>query len=77
MANKVNYDEFKHLLKKDGKLVADFYSDSCVACKRISPLIAEVEEETENVKFVKINVNFEQKLAEEYDVMALPTLVFF
>ena len=59
-------------------VVADFYSDSCVPCKRLLPIIAELEEEnTDNIKFVKINVNYDLELAEKYGVQSTPTLIFF
>lgn len=35
---------------KDGTVLADFYSDSCVPCKRMSSLLAEIEEENPAVK---------------------------
>jgi thioredoxin 1 len=55
----------------------DFYSDSCVACKRLSPVLAEAEENySGKVKVYKVNTNFDAKLAEEYDVTANPTLLF-
>lgn len=61
----------------EGAVIADFYSDSCVPCKRMSPLLAEIEEENTNVKLVKLNINFDGETAEKYNVTAVPTLVFF
>ena len=61
-----------------GLVMADFYSDSCVPCKRLSPVLAEIEEEQgDKVKLVKVNINFDPELAEKYGVMSVPTLVFF
>lgn len=72
-ANAQNFDE----QIKEGIVIADFYSDSCVPCKRMSPILAEIEEENSDVKLVKINVNFDGSLAEKYEVTAAPTLIFF
>ena len=59
-------------------VLADFYSDSCVPCKRLSPVLFALEEEyAEKLKIVKININFDSELAEKYEVQAAPTLVFF
>ncbi|EKC79671.1 thioredoxin, partial [human gut metagenome] len=59
-------------------LLADFYSDSCIPCKRLSPVLFELEKEYEGkLKIAKINVNFDSELASEYEVQAAPTLVFF
>ena len=45
MSVRANKDTFESEINEAGKLViADFYSDSCVPCKRMSPLLAETEE---------------------------------
>ena len=78
MAVKANGETFETEIAESGKLViADFYSDSCVPCKRMSPLLAEAEEQRENVKLVKLNINFDADTAVKYDVSAVPTLIFF
>lgn len=79
MAVRVNVENFHdEVLNADGIVLADFYSDSCVPCKRMSPLLAEIEETyPENFKLVKININFDAELAEKYGVQAAPTLIFF
>ncbi len=79
MAARINQENFEaEVLKAELPVLADFYSDSCVPCKRLSPLLAEVEEENaESLKVVKINVNFDTELAEKYEVQAAPTLILF
>lgn len=59
-----------------GLVLADFYSDSCIPCKRMSPVLAELEENPE-VKLVKLNINFGAETAAKYEVASVPTLVFF
>jgi thioredoxin 1 len=79
MAVRVNAENFRdEVLGAEVPVLVDFYSDSCVPCKRMSPVLAEIEEEyAEKLKLVKINVSFESALAAEYEVQAAPTLVFF
>lgn len=79
MAARVSADNFEaEVLKADGIVLADFYSDSCVPCKRLSPVIAEIEEQLgDKAKFVKININFDADIAEKYEVQSVPTVVFF
>ena len=76
MSVRATADNFEEEIK-NGIVIADFYSDSCVPCKRMSPLLAEIEEENDDVKLVKVNVNFESSLSEKYEVQAVPTLIFF
>lgn len=79
MAVRVSGDTFEaEVLNADGLILADFYSDSCVPCKRLSPVLAEIEEEhSDGTRLVKININFDAELAEKYEVQSVPTLVFF
>lgn len=79
MPTRISKDNFeKEVLQADKTVLADFYSDSCVPCKRLSPVLFALEEEyAEKLKIVKININFDSELAEKYEVQAEPTLVFF
>ena len=60
MAERVNQETFqKEVLEADGLVLADFYSDSCVPCKRLAPVLAELEETYgDALKVVKVNINF-------------------
>lgn len=79
MSVRVNTDNFDvEVLQSEPLVLADFYSDSCVPCKRLSPVLAEIEEElAEDLKVVKININFNRELSEKYEIQTAPTIVFF
>lgn len=79
MAVRVNAETFAaEVLQAKGLVLVDFYSDSCVPCKRIAPLLSEVAAaDPDGLKVVKVNINFDAELAEQYAVQAAPTLVFF
>ena len=79
MAIRVNEENFeKEVLKSEIPVLVEFYSDSCIPCKRLSPILGDLEEEYEDkLKVVKVNVNFDEKLAQDYDVLASPTMVLF
>lgn len=77
MAQRVSEADFKaEVLDSPLPVLVDFYSDSCVPCKRMNPIINALEAEFEGrAKFVKVNVNFDLDLAQRYAVMASPTFV--
>lgn len=56
--------------------VLDFYADWCGPCQMLKPILEEIEKEHPEVEFVPINIDEEQELAEKYEVMSIPTLVF-
>ncbi len=76
MAVRATNDTFKSEIAC-GLVLADFYSDSCIPCKRMSPLLAELEERNADIKLVKLNVNYDEKTAAEYNVTSVPTMIFF
>lgn len=61
---------------KKALVVVDFYADWCGPCKMIGPIMEKLAEEYK-VKLVKVNIDKEQKLAEEFGVMSIPTVAFF
>lgn len=77
MAQRVGKDDFEEKVLKAAKpVLVDFYSDSCIPCKRMSGVLGDIEDEYgERLDVVKVNVNFEPELAEEYRVMSAPTLL--
>ena len=77
MAERINQFAEK-VLENNCPVLVEFYSDSCIPCKQLSPILGELEEDYEDkLKVVKVNVNYDTDLALEYQVMASPTIVFF
>ncbi len=74
----ITKDTFEsEVLNSDAPVLLEFYSDSCVPCKRMSPILAMLEEEQPGWKLVKINITFGAELARSYKVMSSPTFLFF
>ena len=71
-----NYEE--EVLKSDKTVLIDFYADWCGPCKMMSPVIDTIaEENAENIKVGKVNVDDNQELAIKYNVMSIPTILVF
>ncbi|MGN0328740.1 MAG: thioredoxin [Lachnospira sp.] len=79
MAERVNKENFTDkVLNSDLPVIIDFYSDSCVPCKKMSPVIGDIEDDNEGkLNVYKVNINFDAQLAEEYEVTSVPTIVIF
>lgn len=58
-----------------GLIVVDFYSDWCVPCKVIVPIIEKLEKEFPDIKFFKVDIKELPDLAESFDIKSMPTLV--
>lgn len=64
------------ILKAEQPVLLEFYSDSCIPCKRMSPILAELEEQYTDILFGKLNIKFGADIAKKYEVMASPTFLF-
>ena len=78
MLQSINNDNFEsEALNSNVPVLLQFYSDSCIPCKRMSPILAELEEEHTDIKVSKLNIKFGADTARKYNVMSSPTIVFF
>lgn len=74
----VNKDNFKkEVLESEKRVLADFNANWCGPCKMLKPILEEVASNNENIKFVSINIDDCDELAEEYNVSSIPCLVLF
>ncbi len=59
-------------------VVADFYATWCGPCRELSPLLDKLAGGyADKIKFVKINVDESPGLAQNFQVQAIPTVIFF
>lgn len=69
-----NFDE----LVQGPLTVVDFWAPWCGPCKMMEPAMANLEQKFGNdIKFVKMNVDGNQEIAQRYKVMSVPSLVMF
>lgn len=77
MAKRLDRAQFEAQIKEEGLSVIDFYSDSCVPCKRLSPLLTQIGEAYPQAAIGKVNVAYEKELAASLGVTSTPTLLFY
>ena len=70
-------DNFDSHVKK-GNLVVDFWASWCGPCRMMEPHFEEAAEELKGkVKFAKVNVEQNSDLANRFQVMSIPTIIYF
>ncbi len=79
MVKHIDTKNFNEEVLNSNKLtIVDFYADWCGPCRKLAPILEEVETElSEKVKFTKINTDENIEAAQKYQVSGLPTLLVF
>ena len=73
-------EEFKQEIG-EGYWLVDFYAPWCGHCKKLEPLLNEVEKELEkglssSIKIGKLDATVNSDIAKEYNVKSFPTIFF-
>lgn len=73
----IQENDFKKVINDNGKVLVDCYATWCGPCKMLSPIIEQVASTTDDVKFYKLDIDEAEEVAGEYEIMSIPTLLFF
>ena len=72
----INKKELDEIIKQD-KVVLDCYAPWCGPCRMISPIIDELAQELDQIKFYKTNIDNNSDIAMQYNIMSIPTILIF
>jgi thioredoxin 1 len=76
--NEVTDDSFQaEVMESETPILVDFWAPWCGPCRAIAPLLEEIAEGRDDVRFVKLNVDENQVTAAQYGILSIPTLILF
>ncbi|MBO0360798.1 thioredoxin [Hymenobacter sp. BT186] len=70
---------FSELINSPGMpVLVDFYADWCGPCKTMAPILEQVAAQHQGkLKVIKIDVDRNQAVAQQFRVQGIPTLILF
>ena len=79
MAKLVNNSQFYNKIRTSDKLVVmDFFATWCGPCKMLTPIFESLSKEMrDKVDFAKIDIDRSLEVAQEYEIVSVPTMIIF
>lgn len=69
--------QFQNLINGNEAVLVKFFTGWCPDCTRMDMFIGEILEEYSNYKWFEINKDEFPKIAEQYQVMGIPSILIF
>jgi thioredoxin len=61
----------------DGLVMVDCWADWCGPCRMLSPVVDELGADLDDLTVMKVDIDAEPAFARRFDVLSVPTLLFF
>ena len=73
-----NEDLKTEISNTKGPLLVDFYATWCGPCKMMGPVVDNIQKEYgDSLKVIKVDIDKHSELASEYQIMSIPSMLFF
>ncbi|MRT91389.1 thioredoxin [Ancylomarina sp. 16SWW S1-10-2] len=65
------------VFKGDKPVIVDFYADWCGPCKRVAPILEELQKEYgDAIQVYKVNVDYAKNVAAAFKIRSIPSFLF-
>lgn len=67
----------RDVIRRGGLVMLDFWSEQCGPCRSLMPLLQDLARQKPGLTIVKVEIEENDDLAEEFDVRSIPALLLF
>jgi len=66
------------VLQSSKPVIVDYWAEWCGPCRMVAPVLEEIAgEHADKIEVVKLNIDDNPKVAQRYQIMAIPTMSVF
>ena len=75
----IHLDEtnFEEIVRKEGKVLVDFYATWCPPCKMLGPILEELANSDVDFQICKLDIDKAMDITSQFGVMSVPTMILF
>ena len=71
-------EKFNELIQSSHPVLVDFYAEWCGPCRTMKATLLDVAERIgDKARIIKVDIDKEPKLADQYRIQSVPTLIIF
>lgn len=71
-------EKFNEIINGNQLTLVDFFATWCGPCKMMHPVLEQLKDEMgESIRIIKLDVDKNEKLSENYRIQSVPTLILF
>ncbi len=73
----LNASNFWEVIRKNERVLVDCYADWCGPCKMLEPIFTQLAKNHLDIVFGRLNIDYTPKIAAQFQIHAIPLVLFF